>query len=72
MPLGRGAGRTVPVEMARAACASNPGETSAMWIRDRLNEPVVDDDFADWFPADGRHGLSPVVLASLDARVTRS
>ncbi|MGP4030356.1 transposase [Actinomadura sp. 3N407] len=61
--MGRGAGRVVPAETVRAAWASNPGGTPAMWIRDRLAGLFIDDDFVGWFPADGRRGLSPVVLA---------
>lgn len=34
-----------------------------MWIRDRLDGLFTDEDFAEWFPADGRRGLSPTVLA---------
>jgi transposase len=34
-----------------------------MWIRDRLQELFVDADFVDWYPADGRPGLSPAMLA---------
>ncbi|MEU6038646.1 transposase [Actinomadura sp. NPDC047616] len=34
-----------------------------MWIRDRLAGLFTDDDFADWFGADGRRGLSPAMLA---------
>ncbi|WP_329430917.1 hypothetical protein [Streptosporangium sp. NBC_01495] len=34
-----------------------------MWIRDRLAGVFGEKDFVGWFPADGRRGLSPVVLA---------
>ncbi|MGW6833864.1 transposase [Streptomyces sp. NPDC054949] len=34
-----------------------------MWIRDRLDELFVDEDFAAWYPANGRPGLSPARLA---------
>ncbi|WP_194909757.1 transposase [Catenulispora rubra] len=34
-----------------------------MWIRDRLDGLFTDEDFVDWFPVDGRPGLSPAVLA---------
>lgn len=34
-----------------------------MWIRDPLDGLFVDEDFADWCPADGRPGLSPAQLA---------
>ncbi|MGW6476354.1 transposase [Streptomyces sp. NPDC055059] len=32
-------------------------------MRDRLDELFVDEDFADWYPSDGRPGLSPARLA---------
>lgn len=59
MSLGCGSGQTVPTETAHVAWASNPRGTPAMWIRDRLQELFVDADFADWYPTDGRRGLSP-------------
>jgi len=34
-----------------------------MWIRDRLDRRFRDEDVEDWFPADGRPGLSSAVLA---------
>ncbi|WP_160311265.1 transposase [Streptacidiphilus anmyonensis] len=34
-----------------------------MWIRDHLDGLFTDEDFADWFPADGRKGISPAQLA---------
>ncbi|MER6151587.1 hypothetical protein [Streptomyces hirsutus] len=45
------------------ARASNPGGAAAMWVRDRLDEPFTDGDFADWYPSDKRRGLSPARLA---------
>ncbi|MFE4265397.1 hypothetical protein [Streptomyces sp. NPDC056883] len=42
---------------------SNPRGTAAMWMRDRRDELFVDEDFAAWYPADGRPGLSPARLA---------
>jgi hypothetical protein len=30
-----------------------------MWVRDRLDGLFTDADFTDWYPADGRPGLSP-------------
>nr|WP_198267005.1 transposase [Streptomyces sabulosicollis] len=45
------------------ARASNPRGTAAMWVRDRLDELFVDEGFADWYPADGRKGLSSARLA---------
>ncbi|MGA5506141.1 hypothetical protein [Streptomyces umbrinus] len=41
------------------ARASNPRGTAAMWVRDRLDGLFTDADFADWYSADGRRGLSP-------------
>lgn len=32
-------------------------------MRDRLDELFIDEDFADWYPADGRKGLTPARLA---------
>ncbi|MFJ2008694.1 transposase [Streptomyces chartreusis] len=63
MSMGVGSGRKIPVLTVRMARASNPRGTAAMWVRDRLDELFVDDDLADWFPADGRRGLSPARLA---------
>ncbi|MEU8076051.1 transposase [Catellatospora citrea] len=34
-----------------------------MWMRYRLQELFIDEDFAEWFPADGRRGVSPARLA---------
>ncbi|MFI1653171.1 transposase [Streptomyces avidinii] len=45
------------------ARASNPRGTAAMWMRDRLDELFVDEDFVACYPADGRPGLSPARLA---------
>jgi transposase len=61
--MGRGGGRVIPSETVRVAWASNPGGTSAMWIRDRLAGLFTDDAFVRWFPANGQRGLSPAVLA---------
>jgi hypothetical protein len=41
--MGRGGGRVIPSETVRVAWASNPGGTSAMWIRDRLAGLFTDD-----------------------------
>lgn len=30
-----------------------------MWVRDRLDGLWHDEDFAGWYPRDGRPGLSP-------------
>ncbi|MFB7126252.1 transposase [Kitasatospora sp. NPDC056273] len=34
-----------------------------MWVRDHLDGLFVDEDFAEWYPLDGRRGLSPARLA---------
>ncbi|MFD4835362.1 IS1182 family transposase [Streptomyces uncialis] len=47
------------------ARASNPTGTTAMWVRDRLNGLWGDDDFAAWYPRDGRPGISPAQLATV-------
>ncbi|MGW2190682.1 hypothetical protein [Streptomyces sp. NPDC001719] len=36
-----------------------------MWVRDRLDGLWCDEDFADWYPRDGRPGLSPAQLATI-------
>jgi hypothetical protein len=36
-----------------------------MWIRDRLDGLWSDEDFASWYPRDGRPGLSPAQLATV-------
>jgi transposase len=36
-----------------------------MWVRDRLDGLWSDVDFADWYPRDGRPGLSPAQLAAV-------
>jgi transposase len=36
-----------------------------MWVRDRLDGLWSDEDFADWYPRDGRPGLSPAQLATI-------
>lgn len=53
----------VPPLTVRMARASNPRGTVAMWVRDRLDELFTDEDFIDWYPSDGRRGLSPASLA---------
>ncbi len=61
--MGHSSGRTIPAETVRVARAANPRGTAAMWIRDRLDGLFVDEDFTDWYPADGRPELSPAQLA---------
>jgi transposase len=58
-------GEQVPSLTAQVARASNPGGTTAMWIRDRLDGLWGDEDFLDWYPRDGRPGLSPAQLATV-------
>jgi hypothetical protein len=36
-----------------------------MWVRDRLDGLWRDEDFADWYPRDGRPGLLPAQLATV-------
>ncbi|MFE2972882.1 transposase [Streptomyces sp. NPDC059340] len=61
--MGSVSGRVIPPLTVRMARASNPRGTAAMWVRDRLDGLFTDADFADWYPADGRRGMSPVQLA---------
>ncbi|WP_265737823.1 IS1182 family transposase [Actinacidiphila oryziradicis] len=49
----------------QVARASNPGGTTAMWVRDRLDGLWRDEDFQAWYPRDGRPGLSPAQLATV-------
>lgn len=55
----------VPELTVRMARASNPRGTTAMWVRDRLDGLWCDEDFTDWYPRDGRPGLSPAQLATI-------
>jgi hypothetical protein len=50
-------GVEVPELTARAARASNPAGTTAMWVRDRLDGWWEDEDFAGWYPRDGRPAI---------------
>ena len=36
-----------------------------MWVRDRLDGLWGDEDFAGWYPRDGRPGISPAQLATV-------
>ena len=36
-----------------------------MWVRDRLDGLWADEDFAGWYPRDGRPGISPAQLATV-------
>jgi transposase len=58
-------GAEVPELTAQAARASNPAGTTAMWVRDRLDGLWADEDFAGWYPRDGRPGISPAQLATV-------
>jgi hypothetical protein len=58
-------GEQVPSLTVQIARASNPGGTTAMWVRDRLDWLWHDEDFAGWYPRDGRPGLSPAQLATV-------
>jgi hypothetical protein len=51
-------GAEVPELTARVARASNPAGTTAMWVRDRLDGLREDEDFAGWYPRDGRPGTN--------------
>jgi transposase len=58
-------GVEVPALTAQVARASNPAGTTAMWVRDRLDGLWADEDFAGWYPRDGRPGISPAQLATV-------
>jgi transposase len=61
-------GVEVPELTARVARASNPSGTTAMWVRDRLGGLWEDEDFAGWYPRDGRPGISPAQLATVSVQ----
>ncbi|GHF41461.1 hypothetical protein GCM10010359_50130 [Streptomyces morookaense] len=65
MSLRPRSGAQVSPLTARVARASNPAGTTAMWVRDRLDGLWRDEDFATWYPRDGRPGLSPAQLATV-------
>ncbi|UXY33139.1 transposase [Streptomyces sp. HUAS TT20] len=65
MSLRSRSGEQVPLLTAQIARANNPGGTAAMWVRDRLDGLWRDEDFVDWYPRDGRPGLSPAQLATV-------
>jgi transposase len=58
-------GVEVPELTARVARVGNPAGTKAMWVRDRLDALRDDEDFAEWYPRDGRPGISPAQLATV-------
>ncbi|WP_374778161.1 transposase [Streptomyces sp. NBC_01310] len=61
--MGSGCGREIPALTVQMARASNPRGTAAMWVRDHLDGLFTDEDFAEWYPSNGRRGLSPARLA---------
>ncbi len=65
MSLRPRSGEQVPSLTAQIARASNPCGTTAMWVRDRLDGLWRDEDFAGWYPRDGRPGISPAQLATV-------
>lgn len=65
MSLQPHSGAEIPPLTARVARAANAKGTTAMWIRDRLDGLWRDEDFAAWYPRDGRPGLSPAQLATV-------
>ena len=65
MSLHPRSGEQIPSLTAQIARASNPRGTTAMWVRDRLDGLWCDEDFADWYPRDGRPSLSPAQLATV-------
>jgi transposase len=65
LPVGSRSAVEVPELTARMARASNPGGTTAMWVRDRLGGLWRDEDFADCYSRNGRLGLSPAQLATV-------
>ncbi|MFJ1643566.1 MULTISPECIES: transposase [unclassified Streptomyces] len=58
-------GFVIPELTVRVARASNPRGTTAMAIRDHLNGLWNDEDFEEWYPRDGKPGLSPAQLATV-------
>ncbi|MGW3943701.1 transposase [Streptomyces phaeochromogenes] len=65
MSLQPHSGAEIPPLTARVTRAANPKGTTAIWIRDRLDGLWRDEDFAAWYPRDGRPGLSPAQLATV-------
>ncbi|MFB8776331.1 transposase [Streptomyces broussonetiae] len=49
----------------KVARTSNPHGTTAMAIRDHLDGLWRDEDFIEWYPWDGKPGLSPAQLATV-------
>jgi len=65
LPLRPRSGEQVPSVTAQVARASNPGGTTAIGVRDRLDGLWHDADFADGYPRDGRPVLSPAQPATV-------
>ena len=55
----------VPSLTAQIARASIPGGTTTMWVKDLLDGLWCDEDFAGWYPCDGRPGISPAQLTTV-------
>ncbi|MER6079762.1 hypothetical protein [Streptomyces sp. NPDC001833] len=45
--------------------AQKASRATAIRVRDRLDGPWHDEDFADWYPSDGRPALSPAQPATV-------
>lgn len=60
-------GSEVPELTVKVARASNPHGTTAMAIRDHLDGLWRDEDFVEWYPRDGKPGLSPAEAALIAA-----
>lgn len=58
MSLRPRSGEQVPSLTAQIARANNSDGTAAIWVRDRL-DGLCDENFADWYPRNGRWDLSP-------------
>ena len=65
MSIRPGLGVEVPELTAQVARAGSPAGTTAVWVRDRLGGLWDDEDFAGWYPRDGRPGISPAQLATV-------
>ncbi|MGW6793653.1 IS1182 family transposase [Streptomyces chartreusis] len=58
-------GCVVPELTVRVARACNPHGTTSMAIRDHLSGLWSDEDLEEWYPRDGKPGLSPAQLATV-------
>ncbi|GAA1244689.1 hypothetical protein GCM10009665_39450 [Kitasatospora nipponensis] len=70
MSLHPRSGEQVPSLTAKIARVINPGGTTEIWVRDRLDGLWCDEDFAGWYPRDGRPGISPAQLATVCVSVS--